>query len=104
MVSSSWVVSLFFLVMPGVADKPGHIGSIGRPRRLAPALPDQNQAEHSQRRAVSGPLDLFDHETRCRPGDHAGALADPQCTDRQREEAEDQQIFVPGGFLGWRAV
>src|SRR3954465_63245 len=40
---------------------------------LTLALPDQDQAERGQRRAVAGPLDLVDHEARLRPGDHAGA-------------------------------
>src|SRR5580704_15166015 len=45
---------------------------------LALALPDQDQAERGQRRAVARPLDLFDHEARSRPIDRAGALTDPQ--------------------------
>src|ERR1700676_2582132 len=100
MVSSSWWSPFFSSSCPALWDKPRDNGAIVRPRRLAPALPDQNQAERSQRRAVSGPLDLFDHETRCRPGDHAGALADPQCTDREREQADDQKQFAHGVFLG----
>src|ERR1039457_1565319 len=45
----------------------GHAGldeSIKRWIDLAPSLPDQNQSDHRQRRAVIGPLDLADHEAR----------------------------------------
>src|SRR4030088_185621 len=60
------------------------------------ALPDQDQADRRERRAVSGPLDLVDHEARLRPGDRAGALADPQKPDSKREEANDQKQSAHG--------
>src|SRR6478672_4409582 len=65
----------------------------------APALPDQDQAERGQRRAISGPLDLLDHETRRGPVDHAGALTDPEQADGERQQANDQQQFAHGRFL-----
>src|ERR1700687_976533 len=59
--------------------------------RLALALPDQNQSDHGQRRAVIGPLDLADHEARLGPFDHASALTDPEQPNGEREPAKDQQ-------------
>src|ERR1700731_3250325 len=53
-------------------------GTVVLPSGLPLALPDQDQAERGQRRAVAGPLDLPDHEARLRPVDHAGALTDPE--------------------------
>src|SRR5437763_23765 len=52
---------------------------------LAFALPDQDEAERGQRRAVPGPLDLIDHEARWRPGDRTGALTDPEQADGERK-------------------
>src|SRR6266702_629856 len=52
------------------------------------ALPDQDQADRAQRRTISRPLDLVDHEARCRPGDDAEALADPEQADRKRNQPE----------------
>src|SRR5450432_1009495 len=69
--------------------------------RLALALPDQNQSDHGQRRAVIGPLDLADHEARLRPFDHAGALTDPEQPNGEREPANGQQQFAHGFFLRW---
>src|ERR1700729_4121115 len=60
------------------------------------ALPDQDQAERRQRGAIPGPLDLADHEARLRPLDHAGALADPEQPDGEREKANDQKQFAHG--------
>jgi hypothetical protein len=59
--------------------------------KLTPAAPDQDQPDHRQRRAVPGPLHLADHETRSRPRDNAGALADPEQADQQGEDAEDEE-------------
>src|SRR5580692_1701605 len=70
----------------------------------APGLPDQDQAERRQRRAVSGPLKLVDHEARLRPVDHAGALADPQQAHRQREQADNQKQSAHGVSLSILAV
>src|SRR5580692_2481960 len=75
-----------------------------RPLRSALALPDQDQAEGGERRAVSGPLDLPDHETRWRPVDHARALTDPEQPDGECEKAQDQEqcahgVSPVGGFL-----
>src|SRR5882672_7481494 len=73
--------------------------------RLASALPDQDQADGDQRGAISGPLDLADHEARLGPFDHAGALADPEQAYGERDKANDQQRFThrfprsPGGRL-----
>src|ERR1700687_4974114 len=63
---------------------------------LALARPDQDQAERGQRRAVAGPLNLFDHETRRRPVDHPQALADPEQADGEREQAKDQKQLAHG--------
>src|SRR5665213_3147293 len=63
---------------------------------LTLALPDQDQAEAGERRAIAGPLQLADHEARRRPFHHAGALADPEQADGQREEADDQQQLAHG--------
>src|SRR6266404_6278353 len=63
------------------------------------ALPDQDQAESGQRRAVAGPLDLVDHEARLRPGDRTGALADPEQPESEGEKANDQKPFAHGSFL-----
>src|SRR5205085_2821612 len=57
------------------------------PTILAPAAPDQDQPDHSQRRAVIRPMNLADHEAGLRPGDDAGALADPEQADQQREDS-----------------
>src|SRR6266851_9428731 len=71
--------------------KPGHDNSIALYLDLALALPDQDQPKRSQCRAISGPLDLVDHEARLRPGDRAGALADPEQADGERQKADDQE-------------
>src|ERR1700687_4799618 len=63
------------------------------------ALPDQDQADCGQRRAVPGPLDLLDHEARLRPVDHTGALTDPQQPNGEREKANDQKQFTHRIFL-----
>src|SRR5450631_481677 len=62
--------------------------------RLPLALPDQNQSDQGQRRAVIGPLDLADHEARLRPRDIARALTDPEQPNGEREPANDQQQFA----------
>src|ERR1700756_5380429 len=67
--------------------------------RLALALPDQDQAERGQHRAISGPLDLPDHETRLRPVDRAGALADPEQTEGEGKKANDQKRVAHRVFL-----
>src|SRR5205085_7393147 len=51
--------------------KPGH------DEKSALPLPDQDQADGGEQGAIFGPLQAADHEARCRPGDRAGALADP---------------------------
>jgi hypothetical protein len=58
---------------------------------LTLALPDQDQAEGGQCRAVPGPLDLVDHEARLRPCDRTGALTDPEQPESECEEANDQK-------------
>src|SRR3954451_16341201 len=63
--------------------------AFAHPTDLAPAAPDQDQPDHSQGRAVIGPLNLADHEAGLRPGDDAGALADPEQADQQREDSGD---------------
>src|SRR6185437_7637717 len=63
------------------------------------ALPDQDQTERAQRGTIAGPLDLADHEARCRPLDHAGALTDPEQSDREGDKAEDEKQFAHGTFL-----
>src|SRR3981189_995421 len=63
------------------------------------ALPDQDQAESGQRRAVSSPLDLVDHEARLRPADRTGAFTAPEQPDGKRKKTNDQQQFGHGGFL-----
>src|SRR6266446_7803630 len=65
---------------------------------LAFALPDQDQTESCNRRAVTGPLDLVDHKARWRPGDRAGALTDPEQTYGERKKAEGQKQFAHGLF------
>src|SRR5882724_3748045 len=79
--------------------------------RLALALPDQDQADRGQRSAVSGPLDLADHEARLGPFDHAGTLADPEQAYGEREKANDQQRFThcfslvqPAASCGYRTT
>src|SRR5450631_155299 len=67
--------------------------------RSALALPDQDQADGGQHGAVSGPLKLADHETRLRPLDRAGALADPEQPEGEREEANDQEPVTHGVCL-----
>src|SRR5437868_6115345 len=58
---------------------------------LAIALPDQDQADGGEHGAISGPLQLIDHEARWRPGNHAGALTDPQQADDKRQKADDRK-------------
>src|SRR5450631_321593 len=82
------------IIQDAVRDRP-------ESARLALALPDQNQSDHGQRRAVIGPLDLADHEARLRPFDHAGALTDPEQPNGEREPANGQQQFAHGFFLRW---
>src|SRR5256884_8445040 len=65
---------------------------------LAFALPDQDQTESGKRRAVTGPLDMVDHEARWRPGDRAGALTDPEQTYGERKKADGQKQFAHGLF------
>src|SRR6266404_3999586 len=69
------------------------------------ALPDQDQAESGQRRAVSSPLDLVDHEARLRPADRTGALTDPEQPDGKRKKTNDQKQFGHGisSFAIWPA-
>src|SRR6266851_6676051 len=74
-----------------IVDVPGESSAL--------ALPDQDQAESGQRRAVAGPLDLVDHEARLRPGDRTGALTDPEQAESECEEANDQKPFAHGSFL-----
>src|SRR6266704_186801 len=64
--------------------------------RLALALPDQDQADRGQRGAVSGPLDLADHEARLRPFDRAGTLADPEQPYGKCKKADDQEPVAHG--------
>src|SRR6185312_2578473 len=64
---------------------------ISRDSFSALALPDQDQADRAQHRAISGPLDLIDHEAGLRPSHDAGALADPEQSDRERDEADDEK-------------
>src|ERR1700737_1789780 len=66
------------------------------------ALPDQDQAERGQRGAISGPLDLPDHETRLRPVDRASALTDPEQSDGEGQKANDQKRFAHRLFLASR--
>src|ERR1700736_6453112 len=66
---------------------------------LALALPDQDQADRAERRAVAGPLDLLDHEARLRQVDYTGALTDPEQPHGEREEANDQKQFTHRIFL-----
>src|ERR1700733_7035439 len=63
---------------------------------LALALPDQHQAKASQSSTVAGPFELPNHEARSRPRDHAGALADPQHADGERDQAEHKQQVTHG--------
>ena len=35
----------------------------------------------------------------CRPLDHAGALTDPEQSDREGDKAEDEKQFAHGTFL-----
>src|SRR5207245_3403376 len=58
---------------------------------LAVALPDQDQADGAEHGAISGPLQLIDHEARWRPRNHAGTLTDPQQADRKRQKADDRK-------------
>src|SRR5262245_40993538 len=62
-------------------DEPGHDDN------STLALPDQDQSDGREKGAVFRPLQAADHEARRRPGDRAGALADPQQADRKREKA-----------------
>src|SRR5437660_2558916 len=96
MVMLPWLTLLLF-VMPGLVPgihvlahnrkvvdgrvKPGHDELIMRVFVLALALPDQDQAERGQRRTISGPLHLPDHEARLRPVDHPEALTNPEQAD-----------------------
>jgi hypothetical protein len=63
---------------------------------LALALPDQDQADRGQRSAVSGPLDLADHEARLGPFDHASTLADPEQAYGKCKKAYDQEPIAHG--------
>src|ERR1700748_3563542 len=75
--------------LPLRSNRPDFIAHISDvPSALA--LPDQDQPEGRQRRAVTGPVDLSDHEARRRPADRAGALADPEHADGEREKAKYQ--------------
>ena len=65
----------------------GAKSAFAHPTELALALPDQDQAQGGERRAISRPLDLLDHEARLRPVDHARALADPQKPHGECEKA-----------------
>ncbi len=72
-------------------------------QRLARQI--RTSPERGQRRAVPSPLGLADHEARGRPGDYAGALADPEQPDRESEEADDRKpsahrscSLVPRGY------
>src|SRR5215213_6667787 len=58
---------------------------------LAVALPDQDQADGAEQRAIAGPLQLIDHEARPRPGNRAGALTDPQQANGKRQKADDRK-------------
>src|SRR5258705_11479584 len=58
---------------------------------LAVALPDQDQADGAEQRAISRPLQLIDHEARLRPADCAGALADPEQPDGKRQKADERK-------------
>ena len=62
------------------------------------ALPDQDQADRGQRRAVAGPLQLVDHEARLRPGDRAGALADPEQARWQAREGRRSEALCASEF------
>src|SRR3954453_10471852 len=62
-----------------------------RSTNLAVALPDQDQADRAEQRAIAGPLQLIDHEARWRPADGAGALPDPQQADGKRQKADDRK-------------
>src|SRR4051794_3249811 len=78
--------------VPTIAWNGGHAidratDGFAHPTILALAPPDQDQPDHSQRRAVIRPLHLADHEARLRPRDDAGALADPEQADQQREDS-----------------
>src|SRR5204863_8459388 len=64
--------------------------------RSAPALPDQDQPDGAEHRAIACPLQLIDHEARRRPGDYAGALADPQEAYGECKEANDQERSAHG--------
>src|SRR3954462_11228242 len=98
--------------MPGASvRRRGWPGQDGRatcrvwPLRSTLALADQDQAERGQRRAVTGPLDLPDHEAGLRPVDHTGALANPEQAYSEREQADNQKQFAhcSSGQFGNRA-
>src|SRR4051812_71446 len=59
--------SVFMVVIPWLSSAADLGGS-------AVALPDQDQAGGAEQGAISGPLQLVDHEARFGPGDYAGAL------------------------------
>src|SRR4051812_17622661 len=65
--------------------------AFAHPTDLAPAAPDQDQPDHSQRRAIIRPLDLADHEARLRPCHKPGALADPKQPDKEGENAANEK-------------
>jgi hypothetical protein len=67
---------------------------------LALALPNQYQAKAGQPRAIACPLDFPDHEARGWPGNHAGALTDPEQADCERKEAKDEQQVAHGFSSG----
>src|SRR5882724_5985234 len=62
----------------------------------AGGLPDQNEANRAQHGAISGPLDLIEHEACLRPSHQPGALTDPQKTDGKCEQAQNQQRSAHG--------
>ena len=51
---------------------------------------DEDEADDREDRTASDPRALVNHEAGCRPMDEAGALADPQQSDQQCDEAQDQ--------------
>src|SRR6476660_7625522 len=66
-------------------NKPGHDERVGS----AITLPDQDQSDGAEHRAISRPLQLVDHDARLRPANRAGALTDPQQPDGERQKADD---------------
>src|SRR5665213_2088937 len=97
-------ISLFLLGGQGSSPGPPSSSSIsGLDSGAAPpsalALPDQDQAKPRECCAVAGPLDLADHEARLRPLDHAGALADPEHANGERNKADGQKQLAHGPIL-----